>query len=141
MSDHQAISIARITFAVVFVVLLALVAFGISSTVDGARACAPERAAVSANTKHTPGPWSINPADPREIIAADEVLVICRTPATLHQKRAEFNSKLLAAAPDLLEALRDMTRIASAASNGITGNQPRIARAQAAIAKAIGGTP
>jgi hypothetical protein len=37
---------------------------------------------------------------------------------------------------DLVAALRDMTRIATAASNGITGNQPRIEKARAALEKA-----
>lgn len=50
----------------------------------------------------------------------------------------EANARLIAAAPELLEALRDVLRIARAASVGISGNQPRLDRASAAIAKAEG---
>lgn len=39
---------------------------------------------------------------------------------------------------ELLAALKDILRIASAASIGVTGNQPRLDRARAAIAKAEG---
>ena len=41
---------------------------------------------------------------------------------------------------ELLDALRDVLRIAKAASIGIAGNAPRIARAEAAIAKSTGGS-
>ena len=37
---------------------------------------------------------------------------------------------------ELVAALRDILRIAKAASIGVSGNAPRIARAEAAIAKA-----
>jgi hypothetical protein len=46
------------------------------------------------------------------------------------------DARLISAAPELLDALKDVLRIARAASIGITGNQPRIERAQAAIKKA-----
>lgn len=49
--------------------------------------------------------------------------------------------KQLRAHDDLVAALRDMTRIARAASFGVTGNQPRITKAEAALAKAEGNTP
>jgi hypothetical protein len=42
---------------------------------------------------------------------------------------------------DLLAALQDVLRIATAASIGVSGNAPRLERARAAIAKATGGSP
>lgn len=48
------------------------------------------------------------------------------------------NAHLIAAAPELLEALKDILRIARAANLGISGHAPRFAKAQAAIAKAEG---
>jgi hypothetical protein len=45
---------------------------------------------------------------------------------------------LRAAAPELYGALRDVLRIARAASGGVTGNQARLARAERAIAAAEG---
>jgi hypothetical protein len=51
-------------------------------------------------------------------------------------EQAKANAYLIAAAPDLLAALKDVLRIARAASIGITGNAKRIAAAEAAITKA-----
>lgn len=48
------------------------------------------------------------------------------------------HAELVGVAEGLLEALRDVLRIATAASIGVTGNQPRIARARAAIATVEG---
>ncbi|MDE1907619.1 MAG: hypothetical protein KGH75_14330, partial [Rhodospirillales bacterium] len=53
-------------------------------------------------------------------------------------EQSRINARLIASAPELLDALRDVLRIAKAASIGVTGNAPRIARAKAAISKATG---
>lgn len=51
---------------------------------------------------------------------------------------ANANARLISSSPDLLEALKDMTRIARAASIGVTGNEKRISKALKSIAKAEG---
>lgn len=61
-------------------------------------------------TSHTPGPWRITrDQTPGQFVTIDKVRdahnsVIC----TLHVN-AEANARLIAAAPDLLEALHDLT--------------------------------
>jgi hypothetical protein len=60
------------------------------------------------------------------------------TNSRLNKDAAELlaNARLIAASTELLEALRDVLRIATAASIGVSGNAPRLERARAAIAKA-----
>jgi hypothetical protein len=91
--------------------------------------------------QHTPGPWRISDGvsshvylidgriDGQSSAVAEIVFAHARNPA---------DARLIAAAPDLLAALRDVLRIATAASIGVSGNQPRLDRARAAIAKAEG---
>ena len=102
--------------------------------------------------KHTPGPWSIGELSPgKPYVFVDEE----RTIALLYDKRtsfpqasisdnqylyegqAEANARLIAAAPDLLEALEGMKRI-----HGNCGASPLeqeiCAKMDAAIAAARG---
>lgn len=51
---------------------------------------------------------------------------------------ADFARTLESENQELLAALKDVLRIAKAASIGVSGNAPRIARAEAAIARAEG---
>lgn len=55
-----------------------------------------------------------------------------------YRAECEANARLIAAAPQMYAALKDVLRIARAASIGITGNAKRIAAAEAALAKAEG---
>lgn len=84
--------------------------------------------------KHTPGPWSY--AIPGDSFVASSNGLICRRPAVSGGGGApnnwEANARLIAAAPDLLDALQVML---DAAHHDIT-QECDIARA--AIAKAIG---
>lgn len=71
-----------------------------------------------ADAKHTPGPWKMWPAngqddasgrpmvtdEPGEVGIA-HVIQRMREPDTLYPKEAEANCRLIAAAPELLEAL------------------------------------
>lgn len=97
------------------------------------------------HTKHTPGPWephvgidyvAVKPTDVTAQLA-DVAHVYGR-----HQKDAVANASLMAAAPDLLEAVRELLATHPAAyrePNSIdnrTDNAVRIARA--AVAKATG---
>jgi len=58
-------------------------------------------------SKHTPGPWVQTPWDATAIFDAKNLQVpIAQTyPADTSQKEAEANARLVAAAPQLLEAL------------------------------------
>lgn len=101
-------------------------------------------------TKHTPGPWigagpSFGDPLPRyttEIITESEdengeVRSICELPVAHHDDENEANAKLIAAAPELLEALKLMRHWAEADQVNYTGDHP-VAVARAVIAKATG---
>ena len=82
--------------------------------------------------KFTPGPWTAKPFDRTWVVCfgGDEYLI-----GGVHLNR-EANARLIAAAPELLEALKDAYEL-------MLGNGPRInilrAKAFDAIAKATGG--
>ena len=62
-------------------------------------------------TKHTPGPWSrnIKPATKYNTIFAGRNTHVCHLTVTgLTPDEIEANCDLIAAAPDLLEALKDI---------------------------------
>jgi hypothetical protein len=98
-------------------------------------------------TKHTPGPWKlvfsafgnkmavVGPENDGRITTSDR---ICNLP---HRKRGEgeANGHLIAAAPDLLEALQAMVRSAHESPCGFPGIP--LHRALAVIARATGGAP
>ncbi len=86
-------------------------------------------------TKHTPGPWTILPGEqgrlPRYIISADRLpplKMIC-------ELGTKANARLIAAAPELLEALTHVLPLAEQAPGG---GGYAIDTARAAIAKATG---
>jgi hypothetical protein len=88
-------------------------------------------------SKHTPGPWSVD--DPHQIWAesAGEYVAITRVEDwdTIPREQAEANARLIAAAPELLEALKAMlTNWEEAPAYG----SDAAAKARAAIAKATG---
>ena len=60
--------------------------------------------------KWTKGPWRINPADAREVVADNEVMVICRTPLGLYMRSAGHNARLIAQAPAMAKALEKVAR-------------------------------
>jgi len=85
--------------------------------------------------KHTPGPWSVD--DPHQIWAesAGEYVAITRVEdwETIPREQAEANARLIATAPDLLEALNELIGWQT------TAPHEAIQAAKAAIAKATGG--
>jgi hypothetical protein len=104
---------------------------------------------MSQKFKHTPGPWEAV-IDPQRstwflIAFADWHTRVCRmTLYAYEEEEQEANARLIAASPDLLEALEAMvehfatpTSERSAASYGKTKAQVAD-EARAAIAKAIG---
>lgn len=108
-----------------------------------------------AATVHSPLPWSHVPESlyhdtthvgGRAPVIANDRLLLARVERQSDPRGrcpiAEANAALIVRAvnshADLLAALRDMLRIATAASVGVTRNAPRLDRARAAIAKATG---
>lgn len=79
----------------------------------------------------TPGPWTF------KATAGDHDFSVypesTGRDVALVRDFNEANARLIAAAPALYEALRDVLRIARAASNGIPGNRVRIERAIAVL--------
>lgn len=80
---------------------------------------------------HTPGPWTVERDGPnrRWLVNGDDFAVATCDGAI---RRQEADARLIAAAPDLLNALRDMLD----GTGDITAE--RVGRARAAIAKATG---
>ena len=95
------------------------------------------------NTKHTHGPWEVDRfywTIQRRMFGPDEpeVEVIGRL---TNGEEAEANARLIAAAPELLEALVELTRWANVAGCGREEGSildQNIKAARAAIAKATG---
>ena len=91
---------------------------------------------------HTKGPWAIDWNVSRiDVFSSDAATLIAiirrSTPSDGIDADARANARLIAAAPELLEALCDLAESVRAA--GITG--PYLDAADAAIAKATGATP
>ena len=101
------------------------------------------------STQHTPGPWigagpSFGDQFPRyttEITTEDErygdgYIQICELPFHHHDEENEANARLIAAAPDLLEALKEMLDSHEDVCTGY--GEGAADKARAAIAKATG---
>jgi hypothetical protein len=93
------------------------------------------------NAKHTPGPWEIGPDfdndGTREVPIGHRLksgFVLTVAVALGGLKGQQENARLIAAAPELLEALRDTLD----ALECWTGSDSRIDKARAAIFKATG---
>jgi hypothetical protein len=90
--------------------------------------------------QHTPGPWAISPekchyGDIATVYNTTEGWVSIHAPSWVNigdQKVAMANARLISAAPDLLEALKGVLRVADRATVEFDA-------ASAAIAKATGG--
>jgi hypothetical protein len=86
------------------------------------------------STQHTPGPWSDRNG---RIFQTDrEELTIANVGRAFDGDYSPANARLIAAAPDLLEALKD----ALCALECCGKDYPAASKAQAAIAKATGAT-
>jgi hypothetical protein len=93
-------------------------------------------------TKHTPGPWYVRGAPaayqhekPRDITSGHSLIA---TACMLNNFRGETlaNARLIAAAPDMLEALR--TIVEYGPQSGMKADAPMLIAARASIAKAEG---
>lgn len=82
-------------------------------------------------SKHTPGPWQ---ADPSTGVVFDQVGLAVQTGGRCCSEESQANAQLIAAAPELLEALKN----ARALLRGEMGQGFDVEMIDAAIAKAEG---
>lgn len=88
-------------------------------------------------TKHTPGPWVVDPKRSLRVIAVgDETVASCGA-SDLIRGSWEANAALIAAAPELLEALEDYVKVHEFLGHA---DRPHYQAAIKAIAKAKGET-
>ncbi len=68
------------------------------------------------NDNHTPGPWMIGSKVPRFVYGRNngEPICTCDSMNESSAKQELANARLIAAAPDLLAALREIVRLADA---------------------------
>ncbi len=93
------------------------------------------------STKHTPGPWQSDAAGESHewVVLSSENQSICACMNGVGGKdRVQANARLIAAAPELLEALEDVLKITMFHSNPESELERRKSKARAAIAKAKG---
>lgn len=92
--------------------------------------------------KHTPGPWEIQSQGPTEqvyVIDNPRISFVCRMEEGT-QEQKKVNARLIAAAPEMLESLRDTCRIIQGWEHATPMQIANVAdKARAAIAKAEGG--
>lgn len=81
-------------------------------------------------TKHTPGPWAKFGSVIRSLAGSDRKVADVR----IIDAEGQANAKLIAAAPDLLEALEDL--LSRCESLSVDGVGPQKVAARQAIAKA-----
>lgn len=82
---------------------------------------------------HTPGPWFVDGDDPEGAVTDSGPLLI----HVVDSDHPAEDTRLIAAAPELLEALRDLLDVAEDALDGVDEWDAR-GKARAAIAKARG---
>ena len=89
--------------------------------------------------KHTTGPWNVPFREFTKIKAANGAHI-----ATCHKLtnlvNLEANSRLIAAAPDLLDALKTIVEVIGNTEYGEIDRKLAVKDARAAIAKATGGS-
>jgi hypothetical protein len=94
------------------------------------------------STQHTPGPWKVKAGTNAVLAGRKQICSHVNAASALpvnileDQEIAQANARLIAAAPDLLEALQD----ALCALECCGKDYPAASKAKAAIAKATGET-
>lgn len=96
-------------------------------------------------SKTTPGPWRTGEKVPQAVYAGEDIICLCDSMSELSHGEEAANARLIAAAPELLEALQAILPIAEEYRKGgeYSGSAdirdwPEITCARAAIAKATG---
>lgn len=89
--------------------------------------------------KHTPAPWYFSNEGVLRVRAKDDDEVVCSYAGYENCEREYANAKLIAAAPDLLEALQNAKRVLEAGKNVKFSDWiETIQQSKAAISKALG---
>ena len=96
-------------------------------------------------TKHTPGPWTTTIRDghakgPRPVITAPAVDRVAVVSGSNGDDAMHANAKLIAAAPELLDALDSLVLACELPGDHCEVEQA-LPAARAAISKAVGGLP
>lgn len=94
-------------------------------------------AQTPAATKHTPGPWNYSPAVAAIFGPPGNAPQICNIPA-FSGEEGHANARLIAAAPELLAALKLFVAQYQGDGHDDRELRPEMAAARAAIAKATG---
>jgi hypothetical protein len=94
-------------------------------------------------TKHTPGPWGVVPNRPTEVRQKDEngaarlrLVADCTTVVASHYQQSLANARLIAAAPDLADALA--WALEQIEDDLCPDHAPAIGHARAVLARARG---
>jgi hypothetical protein len=100
--------------------------------------------------RHTPAPWEYHPEEDGQPITDGKIALACldayvpeEGDGGAWEKEKEANGRLMAAAPDLLEAVKDCIRQIHALlpahqqSDSTLDNLPAVLKARAAIARAV----
>ena len=88
--------------------------------------------------KHTPAPWKYTIRNANEIMTTFHGVTIGDVYLDITTANQKADSHLIAAAPELLEALIELTESAKEAIDGLGDLADAVDIAKAAIAKAIG---
>jgi hypothetical protein len=92
------------------------------------------------NTQHTPGPWDTETKGSKHFIDGADGLTVAYLDRSGVRERAEIeaNIRLIAAAPELLAALKDLLQITLSRGEklGLDDGGPVLDKARATIAKA-----
>jgi hypothetical protein len=88
--------------------------------------------------KHTPGPWNYDRSGYSLYVNSGRELVTALSMDGKRLETSEANARLIAAAPDLLEALKSVIAWLDAPDESAFSDS-QLALARAAIAKATGG--
>lgn len=88
--------------------------------------------------KHTPAPWKHTIRNANEIMTTFHGVTIGDVYLDITTANQKADSHLIAAAPELLEALIELTESAKEAIDGLGDLSDAIDTAKAAIAKALG---
>lgn len=88
------------------------------------------------STKHTPGPWTRGEGDSQSVLS--EIGWECVAQANDGLPNMDANARLIASAPDLLEALKELVDANDDAAHPQWKGSPVENMARAAIAKATG---
>lgn len=92
--------------------------------------------------QHTPGPWRVIPATMSHFLIESAGAIVAEIPKTTTAPASftecEANARLLAAAPEMLAALKELHAWAITVSDGKAFNEEELCVTRAAIAKATG---